>query len=153
MKVALTLFGSVLLIAACSASINERTPAAIPTRTLGPGEQWVPVAPNRDIGGVPLLCGGTGWGGGHFLTGSPNDPRLVWMMGGRAELEWAVGYSARFTPQLELLDQKGVVVGREGTELTGGCEMVPGIWYASTPCLNSDDRLKSPVPSLPYCSD
>ena len=161
MRVALSLCASLLLVTACSAGVTERPPEATPTRTLGPGEEWVPVAPDREIGGAPLLCAGTGWvGGGHVLTGSATDPRLVWMMAGqRYDLEWPVGYSARFTPQLELLNQSGVVVGREGTELIGGCEMAPSsgstpaIWHVDVPCLSNDDRGKFAVPSLPYCGD
>ncbi|MDL2336193.1 MAG: hypothetical protein QFC55_09200, partial [Chloroflexota bacterium] len=84
------------------------------------------------IGGISILCAGTGWvGDGHVLTGSADDSRLVWMMvgGERKELEFPVGYSARFTPDLELLDENGKVVGREGSTLTGGCEYVRGIWW------------------------
>lgn len=151
MRVLLAIGASLVLISGCAAGITERAPEATPHRNLGPGEQWVPVAPVRDVGGVPLLCGGTGWVGGHLLTGSASDPRLVWMMaGGRQELEWPVGYSARFTPELELLDEDGIVVGHEGTELDGGCEMAPGVWDAHLPCLNGDQP-RRPQPSLPDC--
>ena len=86
-----------------------------------------------------MLCAGVGWVAGHVLTGSPNDPRLVWMMVGdkRAELEWPVGYSARFSP-LELLNENGFVVGREGSELAGGCEMGDNIWQVELPVLRDD---------------
>jgi len=140
--------------------MTERAPEATPTRSLGPGEQWVPVTLVREFGGVPIDCGGVGWSGGHVLTGSPKDPRLVWMMAGqRYDLEWPVGYSARFTPHLELLNQRGLVVGREGTQLIGGCELVPssgstpGIWLADLPCVSNDDRGKIPAPSVFYCGD
>ena len=104
MRVILSAFVAGVLISACTHSIIEVPPEATPGRALGPGEQWVPVAPNRYMNGVPLLCAGTGWaGGGYVLAGSPGDPRLVWMIAdGRQELEWPVGYSARFTPDLEL---------------------------------------------------
>jgi hypothetical protein len=58
------------------------------------------------------------------LRGSPIDPRLVWMVwpdGHRTELGWPVSYSARFTPQLELLDGNGHVIARDGSRIEGGC--------------------------------
>jgi hypothetical protein len=122
---------TVLLLMACGMATHA--PEQTPGRTLGPGEYWVPFMQQRDLGGVPIACAGVGWaGGGHVLTGSPDDPRLVWMMDGkREELEWPVGYSARFTPNLELLDEHGDLVGVEGSVLTGGCEIVPGVWWVS----------------------
>jgi hypothetical protein len=54
--------------------------------------------------------------------------------GQRLELAWPLGYSARFTPRLELLDENGDVVGREGDELTGGCTTAdPGVWFVELP--------------------
>jgi len=80
-----------------------------------------------------LFRSGVGWtpDAGYVLHGLPDDPRLTWMthQGQRLELEWPVGYSARFTPQLELLNDQGEVVGHEGSHLDGGCQPVPGIWW------------------------
>jgi hypothetical protein len=42
--------------------------------------------------------------------------------GNRTELAWPVGYRARFVPALELLNDQGAIVGREGTLITDGCE-------------------------------
>ena len=84
-----------------------------------PVELWEPV------NGIPVACGGVGYEGEFRLHGSPTDQRLVWMTfpdGSRRELAWPLGYSARFTPDLELLDENGKLVGREGTPVTGGCE-------------------------------
>jgi hypothetical protein len=36
------------------------------------------------------------------------------------------GFTARFTPQLEVLNANGDVVAREGTGVTGGCMAGPG---------------------------
>ena len=118
-----------VFVAACS---SAAPPAATPSRTLGPGEQWVPAMPpsdvvcplTRDIGGAPLV-----------LTGSPNDSRLVWMLrlGQQFELRWPVGYSARFTPKLELMDDKDKLVGRAGDVALGGCETSPGVWSIELP--------------------
>jgi hypothetical protein len=52
------------------------------------------------------------------LGGSSSDPRITWALdrasGMRIELIWPTGYSARFSPDLELLDETGRVVGRAG---------------------------------------
>ncbi|HEX7473902.1 MAG TPA: hypothetical protein VF323_12530, partial [Candidatus Limnocylindrales bacterium] len=80
---------------------------------------------NWTVDGVRLLCGGTGLVGGFFLHGSPTDPRSAWMIvpdGSRRELAWSVGYSARFVPGLEVVDETGRVVAREGSVIEGGCE-------------------------------
>ena len=109
-----------LLVAACSVR-----PMATPQRSLGPGERWVPIASWTTPGGQQVLCAGGGFAEAIRLRGSPDDPRLVWMVdagGTRTELAWPVGYSARFTPQLELLDNSGRVVGRQGTLVVGGCQ-------------------------------
>jgi hypothetical protein len=55
------------------------------------------------------------------------------MAGQRYEVEWPVGYSARFTPSLEVLNENGVVVGHEGTQLRGGCQTVAGTWRVDLP--------------------
>lgn len=149
---------SLVLVAACSSAVPAGTPAlpfaptppagtpalpfastlpaATPARSLGHGERWVPVA-IWTRGGLFFTCSGTGWvGGGSPLSGSPTDPRLVWTFrhGKRLELGWPVGYSARFTPNLELLDEQGNVVGREGDELIGGCETAEhGVWFVGLP--------------------
>jgi hypothetical protein len=38
---------------------------------------------------------------------------------------WPVGYEARFSPRLELLDDRGVVVGHDGDLIIGRCLMDP----------------------------
>ena len=134
MKRVAALVLSALILSSCSVLFTK--PAPSPGRALGPGEQWVPFQRDRSIAGIPVGCAGVGWvGNNHVLAGSANDPRLVWMMadGKREELEFPVGYSARFTPGLQLLDQTGKVVGEEGTVLVGGCEYVSGIWWVDLP--------------------
>jgi hypothetical protein len=131
MKLAIALVLAVLLVA-CANAMTTTQPEETAGRTLGPGEHWVPVRLDRNIGGNPLVCAGVGFtGNSHILAGSADDPRLVWMMvgGERRELEWPVGYSARFTPDLELLNENGSVVAHEGSRLSGGCEMSLGIWW------------------------
>ena len=58
------------------------------------------------------------------LAGSPTDPRLAWMVdpqGGRHEIVWPRGFTARFDPDLSVLDASGKVVYRAGDKIDGGC--------------------------------
>ena len=62
------------------------------------------------------------------LNGSPSDPRITWITasgGQRHEIVWPPGYTARFTPNLEVLDANGNVVFREGSRVSGGCVTGP----------------------------
>jgi hypothetical protein len=120
-----------IVLAACSA-IGPGTALPTPSRALGPGERWLPVANWADDHGTPILCAGGGFVGGFFLRGSPEDPRMAWMRfpdGTRHELAWPIGYSARFDPALEVLDDRGHVIAREGSHIGGGCETAdPDVW-------------------------
>ena len=101
-----------VVLAGCAA-----TPT--PSRALGPGEQWLPVAVWNG-----MLCAGGGFVGDFRIRGALTDPRLTWMErpdGTRQDVAWPVGYSARFTPQLELLDDEGAVIARESDHVDGGC--------------------------------
>lgn len=101
---------------------------AQPTRPLGPGERWLPAFPVEMADGTPILCGGVGFIGNFVLHGAVADPRLAWIRypdGSRRELVWPAGYSARFTPDLEVLDDHGQVVARDLSIATGGCPMPP----------------------------
>ena len=105
----------VVIVASCAFG-----PAATPSRALGSGERWLPVANFGSNG----LCAGGGYIGDFRLHGAADDPRLTWMIrpdGTRAELAWPIGYSARFTPNLEVLDDRGQRVAVEGSLVTGGC--------------------------------
>ncbi len=59
------------------------------------------------------------------LNGSASDSRVTWATdrstGVRLDLIWPVGYRARFSPRLEILDQGGAVVGHGGDLIIGGC--------------------------------
>ena len=62
------------------------------------------------------------------ITGNPSDPRLVWLVGlqgDRTDVIWPPGYTARFTPRVEVLDQEGAVVYRDGDAVSGGCVTGP----------------------------
>ena len=76
------------------------------------------------MNGTRVLCAGGGFVGGYFLRGSSTDSRSAWMTfpdGSRHELAWPVGYSARFVPALEVLDDTAHVIAREGSPVGGGC--------------------------------
>jgi hypothetical protein len=68
-------------------------------------------------------CGGVGLDA--VLRGSPTDPRIAWLEQSfdkaRAEVTWPAGYRARFDPKLEILDENGNVVLRDGDAVTGAC--------------------------------
>ena len=93
----------------------------------------LPTSP-RNLPGTPLpaypsiipsatfLCGG-----GKFvpslvgrLHGDSQDPQLVWLVadsGTRIDILWPPGFSVRFEPRLELLDDAGQLVGISGQEI------------------------------------
>lgn len=58
------------------------------------------------------------------LAGDPTDPRLAWLVeagGNRLEAVWEPGYTARFNPDLEVLDETGRVVYRAGDVIDDYC--------------------------------
>ena len=59
------------------------------------------------------------------LQGAVADPRVTWAIdrssGSRLNLLWPLGYGARFSPDLEVLDEHGAVVGHEGDLIIGTC--------------------------------
>jgi hypothetical protein len=79
-----------------------------------------------------FLCGSVGLAGAWSLHGAASDARLTWVTlpdGQRNEVVWPPGYRARFTPNLEVLNELDVVVAREGSLPTGGCQAGPsGMW-------------------------
>ena len=101
------------------AGCGQTATSPVPTRSLGPGERWLPVA-----NWTGRLCGGGGFVGDFRLHGSPDDPSTAWMTypdGSRKELAWSPGTSARFIPALEVVGPDGNVIAREGSLVTGGC--------------------------------
>jgi hypothetical protein len=121
-----------LVALACGSEVAS--PVATPPRVLGDGEQWLPVANFRLPNGETLLCTGGGFVGDYRIHGASTDPRLAWLVaptGERIELAWPNGYSARFTPDLEILDQEGRIVGKAGSRVTGSCRTAePGVFRA-----------------------
>jgi hypothetical protein len=94
------LFGALLLVGCTTESFKLPTVAAVGCRGIG--------------------LSGT-------LTGDPKDPRVAWLVydGQRRDVVFPSGYTARFDPQLEILDGSGQIVGRAGDQVTGGCVTGP----------------------------
>src|SRR5215510_6300343 len=82
----------------------------------------LPVDPRWAGGGC-----GVGVGTDMVIHGSATDPRVRWATSPdtneRFEIVWPVGYSARFEPDLEVLNARGRVVAREGYRLIGWCRV------------------------------
>jgi hypothetical protein len=75
-----------------------------------------PAGPNEICAGVGLDA---------QLHGDPTDARVAWLInrcGPPLQIVWPFGFSARFTPNLEILDADGNVVIREGGAVTGTCD-------------------------------
>ena len=103
------MLGAVMLVAACSIS-PAPTGSSWPIVAL-PTLQW-------DTG----ACRGVGLEA--TLVGDPADPRIVWLTdaeGRRRDLIWPPGYTARFAPELQVIDRSGTVVFVGGERIDGGC--------------------------------
>ena len=109
-----------LIVAGCA------SPSPSPVRSLGAGEITVPTF-SQD------LCAGGGFIQELRLRGDSADPRVVWLenaAGERTDVAWLPGSSARFAPDLEILDPAGQVIAREGAIATGGCGTgAADVWY------------------------
>jgi hypothetical protein len=89
--------------------------------SLSPLPAGVFALPSVDTSGWDA-CAGVGIADAH-LTGNPADSRVAWLTGsyGRKDVVFPVGFTARFTPSLEVLDRAGAVVAREGDLIDGAC--------------------------------
>jgi len=81
----------------------------------------LPVAPGDPVVGVQA-CAGVGLDG--FLHGDPTDPRTAWVVrpdGTRQDILFPAGYTAAFSPALQVLDPNGRVAMAEGDYVYGAC--------------------------------
>jgi hypothetical protein len=89
-------------------------------------------------------CAGVGLDA--VLRGSSTDARVAWLEraadvptkypgAARLDVTWPAGYHARFTPNIEILDESGTVVLRDGDAVTGACANNPdgGLLYLEPP--------------------
>ena len=98
-----------LVVAACNA-----IPAPAPTNSAGNI-----ILPTIDTRGFP--CAGVGTDA--VLAGDAHDPQVAWLIEGttRVDVVFPYGFSARFAPGLEVIDESGAVVARGGDRIDGAC--------------------------------
>ena len=81
----------------------------------------LPTIPGDPVTGIQA-CAGVGLDA--FLHGNPSDPRTAWLEqpdGTRQDVQFPAGYSAAFTPTLQVLDPAGRVAMEEGDYVYGAC--------------------------------
>jgi hypothetical protein len=108
MLVSFAALGLVALLAGCALSPSPAGTAAFTLPTVSSAD--------AACAGIGLL--------NETLAGDPSDPRLAWLVGPggqRLDVEWPLGFTAGFTPGLEIHDASGDVVFRAGDTVDGGC--------------------------------
>ena len=104
------------------ASVDHPGPStSVPAIATTPPSAATATIRTVDVSGT--ACGGIGINDGT-LRGDPHDPRVAWLdLGGSGtmDLVFPTGFTARFTPRLEILDANGQVRFRDGSAITGGC--------------------------------
>jgi hypothetical protein len=103
--------GAVLALGLTLLACNATTPSA---PTNGAGNVLLPTIDAQACAGV---------GTEAVLAGDANDPRVAWLLesGARVDVVFPPGFSARFTPALEVLNASGAVVARAGDRIDGYC--------------------------------
>jgi hypothetical protein len=94
------------------------TPIPVVPASLEPGSFRLPT--NGATGGGGCL----GLGLDHaVLHGNPADPHVAWIVtsAGREEVFFPLGFTARFTPRLEVVNAADRVVAHEDDSVDGGC--------------------------------
>jgi hypothetical protein len=80
-----------------------------------------------------------GHGLAAVIRGEPTDARVAWLEslldGSRIEVVWPEGFRARFSPELEILDESGVAVLQGGDYVDGSCGTVGGRELLAPPFL------------------
>jgi hypothetical protein len=112
-----------LVVIVGSALLLSNTWASAPTT----GSQVVGL-PHAPASGPLVICNGQLLVG--TLKGDLSDPRHAWLVSGagdRIDVAWPADFTARFNPNLEILDGQGAVVAQGGQALRlGGSMSVDG---------------------------
>ena len=101
----------------------------------GAGWGWDPSKAGTALGNGEVSLRTTNWLAGgacagvgldSALRGSATDSSVAWLENNlgstpRMAVTWPAGYRARFAPALEILDEHGKVVLREGDRIEGAC--------------------------------
>jgi hypothetical protein len=101
----------------------------------GAGWGWDPGKSGTALGNGEVTMKTTNWIAGgacagvgldSTLHGSATDPGVAWLESNlgstpRMAVTWPAGYTARFAPGLEILDEHRAVVLREGDKIEGAC--------------------------------
>jgi hypothetical protein len=124
----------VLVLTGCGTRTGTSSALTPSIASLSPGELPLPTPPF--VNNPPDICAGVGISA--LLHGDPHDPALTWVEDTttrtRRDVVWPVGYRARFTPRLEVLDASGTVVLREGDLISGTCgSAADGRFYLAPP--------------------
>ena len=113
------------------ASVRFDSPGG-PAPTAAPGPTASASGPARALKTIDVT--GTSCNGvmlsGATLHGDPADPRVAWLdvagVGAR-ELVFPMGFVARFTPHLEILDATGSPVFQDGEDVASACVYPAGL--------------------------
>lgn len=118
MRLPIALLALALVAAACGSSMPPAVASPKPP---------APIVKLPSLPGAPgpvMACAGIGLS--QVLAGNAADKRVAWLepFGGGGpgfDLVWPAAYSARFDPDIEILDEHGDVVLRAGDFVEGGC--------------------------------
>jgi hypothetical protein len=126
-----------LVVAGCGIgpSVSPRPATLMPATPLPSGYVTISTLSGQIPEGPNPACADV-WLGNAFLHGDPTAGVPVWIVpdshpdAEKVEVVWPFGFSARFTPDLELLDAHGVIIGREGYRLRdlAGRQDTPTRW-------------------------
>ncbi len=110
-----------LLVTVCAPAPQ---PSPVSTPPAADTVRELPTSAAQHLGlAPPQACAGIGLAA--VLRGGSEDPRLAWLERidgrGRLDVVWPRGYLARFAPDLEVLDETGRTVIRDGDFLDGAC--------------------------------
>jgi hypothetical protein len=110
----LSMFAAIVVGVSCATPPPPSHPVALYGTPVPAYQSIVPTETFVCVGGqfIPPVIGA--------LAGDPTDPQLVWIVapnGQRLDVRWPPGFAVRFEPRLELVSDKGVLVGLGGQRI------------------------------------